>query len=449
MSERLGANYWRLWAATTVSNLGDGVRLTALPLLVVSLTRDPLLVAGVGFASTLPWLLFALPSGALVDRLDRRAVMARVNLVRCLLMALLAAVVLTETANVLVLYAVAFALGTAETLFDNAAQAVMPSVVPRHLLTRANGRLQVAEVIANQLAGPPLGAMLFAFAAALPLGLNAVSFGLAALLIFGLRGCFRSSAHPAGVRVPLRTDITEGLRWLWQHRLLRTLAAMLGVWNTFEWAVFSIFVLFAVEILGLGTVGFGVLMTAGTVGSVVGGLAAARLSRAGTTGVLLAQVLLAGIAALVLGSTSNPYVAGAMLAVSGFAGVVWNVITVSLRQSLVPDGLLGRVNSAYRLIGWGTLPLGAVIGGGLAKVAGLRAPLYAQAVVLLAAVVVVSRMLGAHGSPEAGPTDGRLVPTVPPTTPTLLPRGRRKVTGDGRRDLSSPAEDQGTSNDKR
>ena len=165
---RLGANYVRIWVATAVSNLGDGVTLAALPLLAASLTRSPTSVALVSMASTLPWLLFALPSGALADRLDRKRTMVIVDGFRTVVLGLLALLVLTNNATIWVLGFVAFALGSAETLFDNAAQSILPNLVHRDALEIANGRMYEAEIVANQFVGPPLGALLFAATAAAP-----------------------------------------------------------------------------------------------------------------------------------------------------------------------------------------------------------------------------------------------------------------------------------------
>src|SRR6476661_7210243 len=226
---RLGANYVRLWAASTVSNLGDGVTLAALPLLAASLTRSPTSVAAVSFAGTLPWLFFALIGGALADRLDRRLTMAVVDGFRMLAIGSLAVLVLTDTVNLLLIGLVAFALGTAETVFDNAAQAVLPNVVARDALEVANGRLYAAEVVTNEFVGPPLGALL-----------------VAAVVVLGMRGSFRPVRELAagGTRPSIRADIAEGLRWLSRHRLLRTLALALGVLNLLSAAVLAILVLY-------------------------------------------------------------------------------------------------------------------------------------------------------------------------------------------------------------
>ncbi|MDQ4064642.1 MAG: MFS transporter [Actinomycetota bacterium] len=381
----LGPNYRKLWVASAVSNLGDGVRLTALPLMAAEITRDPAQIAAIDLASTLPWFLFALLAGAVVDRVDRRAAMGIANIIRALLVGGLALGVATGNTTLALLYVVAFLLGCAETIFDNASQSILPALVEKDQLERANGRLYAAEFTTNQLAGPPLGAFLFVTAAAAPFFMDAASFLIAALLILSFRGNFRSERDETAARTTIRADIAEGFRWLWNHRLLRTLAIMLGTWNMLGTATFSIFVLFALEILGLSEVGYGVVLSTFVVGSVAGSLSASAIGRwlgSGTT--LLLMVVLGALGMLGIALTSSPYVVGAMFALEGFVTVVWNVITVSMRQSIIPDRLLGRVNSVYRLFGWGSMPLGAALGGFLGSVWGLRSPYFVAAAVVTA-----------------------------------------------------------------
>ena len=221
----LGGRFAKLWSASAVSNLGDGVDAVALPLLAESLTRDPLLFAGVAVAQRLPWLLFSLQAGAIADRVDRRRLMAIVNAARAGLLAVFGVAVLLDAASIWLLYGVGFLLGVAETLFDNAAQSILPALVPRPALERANGRLMAAETVTNQFVGPPLGGALFSVAAAAPILLDAGTFAVSAGLIAWISGVYvtgRDTAAAAGPRPRMRTEIAEGLRWLAGHRLLRT-----------------------------------------------------------------------------------------------------------------------------------------------------------------------------------------------------------------------------------
>ena len=388
----LGPNYRKLWAASAISNLGDGVRWTALPLLAASITRDPAEVAAIELAGSLPWLFFALISGAVVDRVDKRRAMVTANIIRATLMFSLAAAVSLGAGKLWVLYFIAFLLGSAETIFDNAAQAIMPAVVQRDLLERANSRLFAVEMINNQFIGGPLGGFLFAIAAAVPFLVDGASFGIAALLVAFMAGSFRAE-RGEGPSPTIRADIVEGLRWLRGHRLIRTLAVMLGFWNATSTAGFSIFVLYALQILNLDEVGFGVLLTAMAVGSLIGTATVSRFKAWGTGTTLIAMVMLGAGSFLVIAVTSNVWVVGTMLVIEGFVIIVWNVITVSLRQAIIPDRLLGRVNSVYRLLGWGSMPVGAAIGGFVARYFGLRAPFLFGGVVLLIMGVVGARVV--------------------------------------------------------
>jgi len=366
-------NYRRIWTAATVSHLGDGVTRAALPLLAASLTRSPTAVAAVTLAETLPWLFFALPGGAIADRVDRRLAMVRTDAFRMAVMAALGLAVATGHASIPLICVVAFALGSAATIFDNAAQAILPSVVERGALETANSRLYAAEIVTTSFIGPPLGALLFAVAATLPFLLDAGSFGLAALLVVALHGTFAADRPEAPAAI--RHDIAEGVRWLWRHRLLRSLAIGLGVLNLASTAAMATFVLYALDVLHISKVGYGVLLTTGAIGGLFGTLVVTRMSkRLGAGTMLTGTVVLMAIATIAPGLWPHVGIAVASMVLTGVTDVGWNVVTVSLRQAIVPDHLLGRVNSAYRLLGWGTMPIGAALGGALATHFGLRAP---------------------------------------------------------------------------
>lgn len=418
---RLGGRYQRLWTASTISNLGDGVAVTALPLLAASLTRDPFLVALLHFAQYAPWLVFSLLSGALVDRWDRRQVMWRVDLFRAAVIGALGLLVATDRAGLPLLFVAAFMLGTAETLFDNASQAILPSLVERRRLPKANGRLFGAQIVTNQFAGPPLGGLLFAAVAAAPFLFDAGSFVAAAVLVALIPGMYRTERAQAVARIDgnpegagagagagrstireICTDIAEGLRWLWGHRLLRTLALVLGATNLLYEAAMAVMVLFAQDLLGLGETGYGLLLTSFAVGSVVASMVSERLiDRFGSGGALTAALVVMGIGQIATGLSSTAWVVAAIGLTLGFATIVWNVITVSLRQAIIPDEILGRVNSAYRFIGWGAIPLGALAGGLLADHFGLRAPFVVGGVGLLVAALLMAPIVNTQSITEA------------------------------------------------
>ena len=379
----LGVEYRKLWTASTISNLGDGVTLVAGPLLAASLTRDPILVAGLTFAQRVPWLLFPLISGALVDRLDRRRVMGYSDAARTALIGALGVAVLLGWANLPLLYVIFFLMGTLETLFDNASQAIIPALVSQDRLERANSRLYAAEIVSNQLAGPPLGGFLFGLAAAVPFLLDAGTFAAAAALILALRGQFRAERPEGTPPTTLVAEIGEGLRWLWNHWLIRTLAIMLGVFNMTFAATDAIFVLFAQDVLGLGSFGYGALLTSGAVGGLIGSLTADKIvAWLGSGRALQAAVLISAVVLAVVALSESAFVVWAMFLLVGITVVVWNVITVSFRQAVVPRDIFGRVNSVYRLLGWGGLSVGALLGGLLARSFGLTASFWFAAVVL-------------------------------------------------------------------
>jgi MFS family permease len=391
MAERrrpLPADFWRLWTASSISAVGDGVRAAALPLLAAGLTRDPQTVALVGVAGGLPWLLLALPAGALVDRWDRKRTMWTVDFARAAVMGLLAAAVLTGSETIPLLLAVAFLLGSGWTLFDSAAQAALPVVVPAEGLERANGRLSAGLIVGGAFAGAPLGGFLFALMAAVPFGFDAASFLVAALLALRLRAdlAVRSSGE-APAR--LRAQIAEGLRFLWGHRELRAICILLTVWNLVENGVFAILVLWALEVLRVPEGFYGVLLAGLAVGGVAGSLVADRLGRALGTGRGFAIALWGSVATYAgLGFTSDGAVAFALLAVLGASAMLWNVLSAAFRQAVVPNRLMGRVNSVYRGATWGVIPVGAALGGFTADHLGLRAPFLLAAALLVVATAL-------------------------------------------------------------
>jgi MFS family permease len=318
---RLGAEFYKLWTASAVSNVGDGVTMAAAPLLVASLTTDPALVAGAIFVQQLPWLLFALISGAYVDQVDRRQLIVMVNLLRGLALGALVATVATGTVSVPVVYAVFFLLGVGETLADTASAAFLPAIVVPDKLASANTRLMATFTIGNQFIAKPLGAWLFVIAAALPFGVDALSFVVAAALVSTIRPIPAESPRP---RTSLRADIAAGVRWLWQHRLLRTLAVTMGLGNVVFCAAFAIFVIYTRQRLGLSEVGYGLLLTTFAVGGLLGTALASRLQgRFGAAALLRTGLLIEAATHATLAITTTPLVAATVLVIFGVHTMVW------------------------------------------------------------------------------------------------------------------------------
>ncbi len=379
----LGASYWKLWSSSGLSNLADGVFSVALPLVAITYTQSPILIAGVSLALRLPWLIFALQAGALADRMDRRTLMVVANTTRALALVTLAVAALMGLGSIWLIYVVGLAIGFAETIYDTSAQSIMPQIVGRDQLSRANGRLYAVELTANQFVGPPLGGFLVAAGAAIAFTVPAGMWLAAVGVLLLIRGSFKVQRE--GEKTTIRADIAEGLRFLLGHRILRTLAIMTGIFNLASSASFAVFVLYAVgpeSAMGLNEPAFGVLLTASAIGSLLGSLVAERIedwvgrSRSLMIGTVGGAIML-GVPAF----TTDVWLIGIGFFLGGVTVVLWNVVVVSLRQRITPDRLLGRVNSGYRLIAWGTMPLGAALGGlvgewlGLTWVFGLSAVL--------------------------------------------------------------------------
>jgi len=369
------SNLNRLIASSALSNLADGMLQITLPLVTLGITRNPGSFAAVTFVQRLPWLLFALHAGALADRLDRRRTMALVNLGRTALLAAFAVVVAGGAEQLWTLYLVAFVLGVGETLFDTAAQSILPAIVAdKEQLSKANGQLTAVERITNQFIGPTLGALVAAVTLAASLGASSAAYALAGVALLTLTGQFR--AVRSGPTSRITVDIAEGVRYLAHHPLLRALAICVGVSNLASTMMFAIFPLYAIEpgAVGVSKVGYALLLTTLSAGTLVGSLFAHRTER--VLGIRRALLLAAAsfpMFSLMPAITDSwPW-----LAVGFFAGALlsggWNVITVSLRQRIVPDELLGRVNAGYRLLAWGTMPIGALLAGFTASQYGLRA----------------------------------------------------------------------------
>lgn len=377
----LGRRFWRVWSAATVSAAGDGLRVAFLPLLAAGVTRDPRAVALVTAAGFAPWPLLGLLGGAVADRVDRRRAMWVIDAARGALMAGFAVLVANQGVSIGVLCAVAFALGTAQTVFDNAATALLPTVVAAGGLARANARLRSAQAVAVEFIGPPLGGLLFAVAAPLPPALDAVSFLTAAALIATLTGTRRTrtarSARAAG-SVPTKTrvvaDIGDGLRWLAHQPFLRTLTAVTAVLGAITGALLAVLVLYVRDVLRRRGAGYGILFGCYDAGSIAGALI--------TTALILTA----------LAATTNPAVAAVALAVFGIAGGVWGVTDATLWQTLVPNDLLGRVASAYRTTVATAMTLGAGVAGVTAHTAGIPATLLGCA----ALTAVLTATLGRH-----------------------------------------------------
>lgn len=369
---RLGPAFTNLFTANLASSLADGIARVAAPLLAARLTDDPLLVAGIAAAALLPWLLFAIPAGILVDRIDRRHALALASAVRTVLALGLVVLVATDALTIWWLYAVVFVYGAFETVYDGAIRAVVPSVVARPDLHRANSRIEAGEQVLQNFVAGPLTSWLLAAAVLVPLGLNTALFAVGAVLAFLLptaaAGTHRAAAA-AAPHVPWHRQLADGLRFILGHRQLRTLWFL----STFTGLCYSAgqatWVLFVLDRLEVPEAWFGTFMLAGAVGGLLGTVVVGRAKDALGAGTVMAVAnLVACLTLVAVGAVPTVVVAAAGLAVSAGAITVWNVLVMSLRQALIPSAMLGRVHGTWRTLLWGTMPLGALLGGLLGRV---------------------------------------------------------------------------------
>ncbi|MDH2390311.1 MFS transporter [Streptomyces sp. HNM0663] len=388
--------FGRLWAAAAVSKFGDSLRIAAMPLLAVSLTDDPLLIASVTACGYLPWLLFGLVGGAVADRVDQRRAMWIADVVRGVLMAGFAVAVWLDAHSIALLIAVAFVLTVLQTVFDNAATALLPSLVPAAALGSANARLMTTQQIVGSFLSTPAVPVLLAAGAAVPYAVDAATYAAAAVLVASLR----TPRTPGPPRAPgpagstLRGQIAEGLRHLWQDRALRGLCIASTICNIGMGALIATLVVHVTDWLDAGTAGYAAVLTAFGAGSVVGGLTARRLAdRIGR----IRSVFLAGLvqtgALLAMGSVRALWATVAAMAVFAVMGMVWNVNQTTLTQQRSPAGMLGRVSAAIRTLTVAGVPLGALLGGAVAGALGPNAPALLAAALFVPAVAALSGLI--------------------------------------------------------
>jgi MFS family permease len=421
-SARLGGGFLRLWAASTTSALGSGLTTVATPLLVATRSDDPLLVSAATAVSWLPWLLFALPGGVLVDRVDRRRLMLAIDWARVAALVLLAAALASGRAGTGLLFTVLFVVATGEVVFRSAGQALLPAVVPTALLERANGRLFGGTMLMQQMVAGPLGGFLFAVAAGLPFAANAGTYAVSALLLAMIGGSFRARADgdpvPPAQRRPwlraLGSDVAEGFRWLAGQRLLRTMAVLIGLLNLTLTAATAVLVLLARDRLGLGSVGYGLLFTAMATGGLVGAVAGDRVIAAlSATWTIRIGLLVEAGTHLVLATTHSAVLVGAVFLAFGVHGALWGMVGSSLRQRLTPPEMLGRVGSTTLFLAAGGNCVGALLGGALAGRFGLTAPYWVGFVVAVVVAAATWRVFdratvaAAYAVPAAAPAQRR------------------------------------------
>jgi len=401
LPRRMGTDFRRLIGSSWTSNLGDGLALAAGPLLVAAQTHDPLLVALAGLLQRLPWLLLGLYAGALADRLDRRLVVVVVDLLRAGVLVVLAGAVVTGQVNILVVLVAMFLLGIAEVFADTTSSTLLPMVVDKADLGIGNARLMAGFLTTNQLVGPPIGAALFAAGAAWPFVTQAVCVALGAVLISRMK--LPPVVRPAE-RTRVRADIVEGFRWTWGNGPVRTLTLTIVTFNVTFGAAWSVLVLYSIQRLDLGPVGFGLLTTVGALGGVLGIASYDWLSRH----VSLAKIMRVGLIIetfthLALALTTLAWVAMVVMFVFGAHAFVWGTTSRTVRMRAVPTELQGRVGSVYLVGVFGGIVVGQAIGGVIARVWGVTGPFWFAFVGSAVILALIWRQLAliAHADEKA------------------------------------------------
>ena len=408
----LGRNFGRLWVAAAFSNLADGLGRTAVPLIATTLTSDPLAIATLGALAFLPWLVFGLPAGMLVDRFDRRIIMAAANTLRGGAAVALALLTVNDELTIWALFAGVLVFGAGETLFDNATNAVIPALVPRSGLDRANGRVQAAQITIDSFLAQPVAGVLFAVALALPLWLGALGYLvpiILALLLPVAAARPRRAADDTRPASPISTR--AALRYLWQHRYLRALVIFTSVvGSAFSFAQAAT-ILYFLDTQGVSPAAIGFVTAGIGVGALAGSLVAPLLvDRFGRGAVMLSANLLAAMSLALVAAAPGVALAVLFYALMAFAVSTWNVPWGALRQLIVPGDIFGRVLGVIRSLTWGLFPIATIAGGLVARI-DLRLPyLIAAGVTLLATALAARLILAASrqtGPTSLPPTDGR------------------------------------------
>jgi len=382
-SNRLPSSYHKVFTASALSNLGNGVSAVAYPWIASSITRSPFLLSLIGLMATMPWLIFSLPAGVFIDRFPRRSVIVATDVFRGLVTIVVAIVIWgdrhhihvvknidhhaaihTNVALYLLLLIATFLLGCGEVMGNGASQTFIPLIVETDQLETANGRMWTSESIAQNFIGPPLASVLLGISVFAPLAFDGASFFASAGLIGLIASALIKKQTFKDEKPNFRAELKEGLTWLWQHPFLRPLAFILGSINGINALAFSVFILFAQEDLHTTVFTFGILSTGGAFGGALGGIMAGRVIKRYGRAKILKTVIIAPPLFLVATAFSPVWeVVWVLVAIEMFFAILWNVVTVSMRQEIIPDEILGRVNSVYRCFALGSQPIGALIGG--------------------------------------------------------------------------------------
>lgn len=405
---RLGATFDRLWAASLSSNVADGLIGTAAPLLAITLTRDPLIIAIYSAMPSLPWLLFAVPIGGLADRVDRGIALAVVNLTRFFLVLISATAVLLDRMTLPLLFLVTFLAGICEVFVDTTTQAVLPMILEQDQFERGNARMSMAESVVQTFVGAPLGGFLFAAAMALPFFLGVGGYLVAAgmVMLMVTSGRHRLQANRGVERQHFIEELKEGIRFVWQHRMVRAIVIFTTTVYIFVNVAHATMALFVIDEIGVPEAWFGAVLTAGGIGYIGGSAIAPRVSERYGRGPVMAWTMVISAGFLVGEALSpNVWVLMAAMAAGSFLIAIWNILLMSSYQVLIPTDMFGRVHGARRTLVWGLGPIGAVLGGWIASVGGLRVPIVVGGLAVLILTLVNMPMIIRLGESTAPAQD--------------------------------------------
>ena len=379
MSEKLGPAFNRLFSASVISNLSDGLLAVAAPLLAISLTKDPILISMLSAFVMLPWLLFAIPIGLIVDRSNKRLLITFTNSIRFITAGLVALAISTDTITIYWLLLATFLIGTCEVATDTAAQSLIPVILEKKNFEKANSRMNIAETVIQNFIGAPLSGFLYATSIVLPFILNSLGFLVAAIFVLMIPAHLISKGsspeNEAAEKKSFISEIKFGLNYLWNDRPLRRLVATTTALGFFYSVTTSTLILFITETLEVQAKYFGLLMAVAGSGGVLGGILTPALSKKFGRGTILAvAIFISSVTVLFQGFSPNVWVFGVIGFVSSFSITNWNILLMSCYQVLIPAELYGRIHGARRTFVWGVMPIGALLGGVIAQ-SGLRLPL--------------------------------------------------------------------------
>ena len=380
----MGPAFNRMWASSIISNLSDGILIAAAPLLAISLTDSTVLISAIGAMVMLPWLLFAIPIGVLVDRVDRRFILAGANATRSAVVGMLALLIATDQVNIYWLLVASFVIGVCEVAADTTAQSLIPQIVDEKNFEKGNSRLQISETVIQGFVGAPLSGFIYAIAIALPFFINSLGLAIASLLALSIPIKYLQDVRTDNVEKEKKkfvADMKFGIRYLYNEKALRRLVvttASIGVCYSMATATM---VLFIIKELELPKQLFGVILALQSIGAIAGAFMAPRLSKKyGRSKVMTFGIVSSSILILVEGFSPNIYVLVALSTLGGFAISQWNILLMATYQTVIPNELYGRIHGTRRTLVWGMMPIGSLLGGVLAQYS-LRLPMYVGGVI--------------------------------------------------------------------